>query len=99
LSTAPSPTPTPPPNCDADCGVLHPLHSTLYWQSFPINTTVVVGTIILSVDKRTNTTKTSTVFNALPSGISVPDANAGGTRVATVTRSDYLARTNFTTVV
>jgi hypothetical protein len=79
--------------------VLHPLHSTLYWQSFPINTTIIAGTIVLSFDPSTNTTKTSTVFNALPSGISLPDTNAGGTRVASITGFDYLARTNFTTVV
>jgi hypothetical protein len=69
------------------------------WVHEVYTTIIVAGTVRVVYDKRRGTTRTTTVLNTLPPGSTVPDVNAAGTRVTTVTESDLLARTNATIVV
>ncbi|KAI9828861.1 MAG: hypothetical protein M1826_005965 [Phylliscum demangeonii] len=71
---------------------------SVYWLSFPINTTITAATVVTVINTRTNATRKSTIYNDLPSGFTLPDVNADGTRVTTITTTDYFAR-NYTTVL
>lgn len=98
-NTAPSTQTTTTPTCVANCQVELPIWQRVYWQSLPINTTITAATVTYVVNNRTNSTRTVTNHAVLPSGYTVPKTNAAGTRITTVVRSDYIARTNFTTVL
>ncbi|KAI4134698.1 MAG: hypothetical protein LQ347_001302 [Umbilicaria vellea] len=81
-----------------DCWIVYPRAEEFQWA--PASTSaVVVATIVLSVNNATNITSTSTIYNTnyldpLP-GIT----NPAGTQVSTLTVSDPVAGTNWSTVV
>ncbi|KAF2187848.1 hypothetical protein K469DRAFT_108579 [Zopfia rhizophila CBS 207.26] len=68
---------------DAVCGYAPPRGSQIYWLPFRAATTITAATVRVIV--RENTTRTTTVFNALPSGFELPPTNAAGTRTTAVT--------------
>jgi hypothetical protein len=69
------------------------------WVPQVYNTTITAGTVRIVYDKRRATTRTTMQLNTLPPGTTLPEVDAAGTRVTTVTVSDLLAATNATTVV
>jgi len=45
---------------------------------------MTAGTIVSIINSVDDTTKTSTIWNELPSGLTLPATNAEGTHIATV---------------
>lgn len=87
--------------CLPQCTVSLPDRERVVWESLVVTftTTITAATVIPVVNNKTNTTTTITKYNVLPSGYTLPDLNSAGTLVTTLTRSDYLAKTNITTVL
>jgi hypothetical protein len=69
------------------------------WARPTFTSTIVAGTVVYKVHRRLGTTATSTIFNELPPGVTLPPTNAAGTRVTTVDQWDYAANTAAQVVV
>ncbi|KAH0536870.1 hypothetical protein FGG08_006301 [Glutinoglossum americanum] len=97
-SSSPSlPTKTTP-ECGL-CTIRDPVAWKLAWKS-AIATTITAATVIVVVDRGTNATSTTTEFsNATKFVIERAPTNDRGTAVTTLTVSDSMAHTQFTTVI
>lgn len=93
--------PYPVPGCLVSCAVYFPPWEEVDWVSREYNftTTITAATVITVVNSKKNTTTTTIKSNELPSGYALPETNSDRTRVTTLVRSDYIAQTNFTTVL
>lgn len=87
------------PTCRASCvpGDFQPW--SISWVMAQVATTITAATVVVVVNNRTNVTRTTTEFNTELAGYSLPETNSAGTKVTTLTLSDYLAKTNITTVM
>jgi hypothetical protein len=56
----------------------------MFWTSFKPTETITAATVKLIVNKDTNTTRTTTILNELPSGLETVPTNTAGTRTITV---------------
>jgi hypothetical protein len=73
--------------CKTSC-LWCPDHPTVYgWAPIYPSTTIIVATIITSIDTINHVTTTTVISNELPSGYKLPPTNSLGTRI--VDASNY----------
>ncbi|KAF2470126.1 uncharacterized protein BDR25DRAFT_153922, partial [Lindgomyces ingoldianus] len=72
-------------SCNASCFVSATPPATIFWYPYTFTETIIAATLVVIVNTVYNTTKTSLRLNEIPSGYVLPDVNAGGTHVTTVT--------------
>ncbi|KAI9766723.1 MAG: hypothetical protein M1840_006367 [Geoglossum simile] len=75
------------PSCGVACSAWAAEATIYQWDQLTFNTTIVAATVIEIVNTEDSTTKTTTVFNKLPGGYTLPPMNSQGTQVATITYS------------
>jgi hypothetical protein len=85
------------PGCSAECQATD-INSKFYWQKQYVTASITAATLIYIIDERTNTTRTETKFNDLPSGITLPPHNAAGTQTATIEIETAKGRTSTMTL-
>lgn len=85
--------------CSPNCDLPTQAYSYVDWVQASIATTITAATVVLVVNNGTNSTRTSTVYNTELGGYTLPDTNSAGTKVSTITQSDYLAGTKSTKVM
>ena len=73
-----------PTSCLASCTVSDRGTSWEWWPG-RVNTTITAATVVYIVNNRTNTTTTSTIFNDLPAGYTIPPSNSAGSQIAVIT--------------
>ena len=61
-----------------------PIGLYTWWPYISFSKTITAATVVVLVNTARNTTVTSTLFNELPSGYTLPPRNAAGTQVQTV---------------
>ena len=71
-------------SCTADCSV-SAIDPSWVWAPATISGTVTAATIVYIVNNRTNTTGTSTIYNSLPSQVTIPPTNSAGLQTAVIT--------------
>ncbi|KAI1977662.1 hypothetical protein LOZ53_003581 [Ophidiomyces ophidiicola] len=82
------------PSCSVKVGAQHEYR----WFPMPISTTIVAATIVKIVNTVKGTTRTSTIYNSLPSGYTLPPTNSDGKQVSTLTYTQQgLAKTTVLT--
>ncbi|KAF2464222.1 uncharacterized protein BDR25DRAFT_319301 [Lindgomyces ingoldianus] len=81
--------------CSNNCTVTAHFPTVHSWKAYNISTTTTAATLVVIINTVYNTSKTSLRLNELPSGYILPDVNAAGTHVNTVsyTRSGRLVVT------
>ena len=84
-STSPTPTDTIATACSNSCSVCAVNPYTYSWTPYSITGSVVAATVIDIVNTLEDTTRTTTIFDVLPSGYSLPPTNADGTHVQSIT--------------
>lgn len=85
-------------SCPWNCEIRYPDSHEYDWVRAETSA-VVVATIVLSVNNATNATSTSTIYNTDYEDPMPGATNQAGTQIDTVTVSDPIARTNWSTVV
>ncbi|EEP79553.1 predicted protein [Uncinocarpus reesii 1704] len=73
--------------CTAACKVGVKAVYHYKWYPHMFSSTIVAATVVKIVNTVAGTTRTSTIYNDLPSGYTLPPTNEDGTQVATVTYS------------
>lgn len=87
--------PGPAPTCKTNCTVGAEQYRYIYWQRNAVNTTITAATVVLVVNKKTNATRTTTIYNTDLGGYTTPtDINSAGTKVTTYVQPDPVAKTN-----
>jgi hypothetical protein len=84
-SSSPAPASTTATACSNNCTVCAADPYSYYWTAYTITETLVAATVIEIVNTLAGTTRTTTIFNDLPAGYTLPPTNAEGTHVQTVT--------------
>lgn len=69
--------------CNTNCSA-HQIDFHYYWASQKVTATLTAATVVLVVDQQRRTTKTETVYNDLPAGVTPPPTNAKGTHTASI---------------
>ena len=73
-----------PASCLASC-VVSDRGTSWEWWPGTVNTTITAATVVYIVNNGTNTTTTSTIFNDLPAGYTLPPTNSAGSQIAVIT--------------
>jgi hypothetical protein len=76
---------TPLAKCSSNCSVTATQPEYWYWTPYTFSTTIVAATVVEIIDTVVQTTRTTTIFNKLPSDYTRPETNAAGTQVQTIT--------------
>ncbi|KAF2005759.1 hypothetical protein P154DRAFT_386293, partial [Amniculicola lignicola CBS 123094] len=71
--------------CDTNCSVQAYVPKFHTWVAMNFTTTITAATQFVIVNTVRNTTRTSMVFNDLPSGFTLPPTNDAGTQTTKVT--------------